>query len=37
MQNAELDEAQPESRLLGEIATTSDTQMVPLLWQKAKN
>ena len=26
-----------ESRLLGEILTTSDVQMTPLLWQKAKN
>ena len=26
-----------ESRLLGEISITSDTQMTPLLWQKAKN
>ena len=25
-----------ESRLLGEISTTSDTQMKPHLWQKAK-
>ena len=25
-----------ESRLLGEISITSDTQMIPLLWQKAK-
>ena len=25
------------SRLLGEISITSDTQMTPLLWQKAKN
>ena len=25
-----------ESRLLGEISTTSDMQMIPLLWQKAK-
>ena len=25
-----------ESRLLGEISITSDTQMTPLLWQKAK-
>ena len=24
-------------RLLGEISITSDTQMTPLLWQKAKN
>ena len=26
-----------ESRLLGEISITSDIQMTPLLWQKAKN
>ena len=25
-----------ESRLLGEISTTSDMQMTPPLWQKAK-
>ena len=25
-----------ESRLLGEISITSDTQMTPLLWQKVK-
>ena len=25
-----------ESRLLGEISTTSDMQMIPLSWQKAK-
>ena len=25
-----------ESRLLGEIAITSDTQMIPPLWQKVK-
>ena len=25
-----------ESRLLGEISITSDMQMIPLLWQKAK-
>ena len=25
-----------ESRLLGEISTTSDTQMTPPLWQKTK-
>ena len=36
MQNAGLDEAQQESRLLGEIATTSDIQMIPPLWQKTK-
>ena len=26
-----------ESRLLGEISTTSNMQMTPPLWQKAKN
>ena len=26
-----------ESKLLGEISVTSDTQMTPPLWQKAKN
>ena len=26
-----------ESRLPGEISTTSDMQMTPTLWQKAKN
>ena len=25
-----------DSRLLGEISITSDTQMIPSLWQKAK-
>ena len=36
MQNASLDEAQLESRLPGEISITSDMQMTPSLWQKAK-
>ena len=36
MRNAGLEEAQLESRLLGEISTTSDMQMIPHLWQKAK-
>ena len=36
MQNARLDEAQLESRLPGEILITSDMQMTPPLWQKAK-
>ena len=36
MQNAGFDEAQTGSRLLGEISITSDTQMTPPLWQKAK-
>ena len=26
-----------ESRLLGEISITTDTQMIPPLWQKVKN
>ena len=37
MQNARLDEAQLESRLVGEISITQDMQMTPPLWQKAKN
>ena len=37
MRNAGLDEAQLESRLLGEISITSDMQMTPPLWQKVKN
>ena len=36
MRNAGLDEAQLESRLPGEISITSDTQMIPHLWQKVK-
>ena len=36
MRNAGLDEAQGGSRLLGEISITSDMQMTPPLWQKAK-
>ena len=36
MQNAGLDEAQLESRLLGEISITSDMQMTPPIWQKVK-
>ena len=32
MRNAGLDEAQAESRLLGEISITSDMQMTPPLW-----
>ena len=36
MQNTGLDEAQMESRLLGEISLTSDMQMTPPLWQKVK-
>ena len=33
---AELVKHKLESRLLGEISTTSDSQMTPPLWQKAK-
>ena len=36
MINAGLDEAQVESRLLGEISITSDMQMTPPLRQKVK-
>ena len=36
MQNTGLDEAQLESRLLGEMSIISDMQMTPPLWQKAK-
>ena len=36
MQNARLDETQLGSRLQGEISTTSDMQMIPPQWQKAK-
>ena len=36
MRNARLEEAQAESRLLGEISIISDMQMTPPLWQKAK-
>ena len=36
LSNARLDEAQLESRLQGEISITSDMQMTPPLWQKAK-
>ena len=36
MRNAGLDEAQAESRLLGEISITTDMQMTPPLWQKVK-
>ena len=36
MRNSGLDEAQLESRLLGEISITSDMQMTPPLWQKVK-
>ena len=36
MWNARLDEHKLESRLPGEISITSDMQMTPPLWQKAK-
>ena len=36
MRNAELEDAQLESRLPGEISTTSDMQMIPPLRQKVK-
>ena len=36
MRNAELEEAQAESRFPGEISITSDMQMIPPLWQKVK-
>ena len=36
MQNAGLVKPNLESRLPGEISITSDMQMTPLLWQKAK-
>ena len=36
MRNAGLEEAQLESRLSGEILITSDMQMTPPLWQKAR-
>ena len=36
MRNTGLDEAQVESRLPGEITITSDMQITPPLWQKAK-
>ena len=36
MQNARPDKQKLESSLLGEIPITSDMQMTPPLWQKAK-
>ena len=36
MQNPCLDEAQAASRLLGEISTTSDIQMIPLLMAESE-
>ena len=36
LRNAGLEEAQVQSRLLGEISITSDMHMTPSLWQKVK-
>ena len=36
MRNAGLEEAQLESRFLGEISIISDMQMTPPFWQKVK-
>ena len=36
MRNAGLDEPQAGIKIAGEISITSDTQMTPPLWQKAK-
>ena len=36
MRNAGLDEAQAGIKIFGEISITSDMQMTPPLWQKAK-
>ena len=36
MQNAGLDELKLKSRLPGEILITSDMQITPPLWQKAR-
>ena len=36
IQNARLDEAKLESRLLGETSITADMQMIPPSWQKVK-
>ena len=36
MQNARLDEAQSGVKILRETSITSDMQMIPPLWQKAK-
>ena len=36
MRNARLDEAQAGIKISGEISITSDMQMTPPLWQKAK-
>ena len=36
MWNARLDEAQAGIKIAGEVSITSDMQMTPPLWQKAK-
>ena len=36
MRNAGLDEVQAGIKIVGEILITSDMQMIPPLWQKAK-
>ena len=36
MQNAGLDESQAGIKIAGRLSTTSDMQMTPPLWQKAK-
>ena len=36
MRNAELDEAQVGIKIVGRISITSDRQITPPLWQKAK-
>ena len=36
MRNARVDESKAVSRLLGEISTISDMQMISLKWQKVK-
>ena len=36
MRNAGLEEAQAVIKIAGEISVTSDMQMTPPLWQKAK-
>ena len=36
MRNAGLDEAQAGIKIVGEISMTSDMQMTPPLWQKAR-
>ena len=37
MRNAGLDEAQARIKIAGEISVTSDMEMTPPVWQKAKN